>query len=286
MSRSIVMVTLSICGLIATGLNGLTACGQTISDTYPAVAQQGNQQFVGDAGFSKPQSVIAPIQTQSYQPAVTPAVSSASLVRGVAQPSAPISHGVATGPCGGCNQCRGFSGYGFGESVGFRNDACQYFRNYSQRPFGTFTKRTLAAQVCNGFAAQRVFFRFHFHFDHASQSWHLTEAGHRQADKVSQIIQTNFGSVIIETTGDMNADEARRQVALLELQQRGVQVASNDLVVGRSYANGISGIEAISIYDLRSRPVSLSQGASLSSGTFLPSALNTPSGSGSGAGGN
>ncbi len=203
--------------------------------------------FIGDSGFSQPKRTTGQKQpiTMSYSTSFSTGATS--------------QNGICAGPydtpCRGCDCCQ--AGRHIVNTLLGRSCCCKYFEPNCERPFGSFMRQTLQAQIHSGIESQLVFNDFHFFLEPRSQTWQLTESGKSQADKIARLTYGMPGQVVIEATGSPDFDMSRRHAAFVAFQERGVAIGLENLVVGKPRAFGLSGVDAEYIYPKRFEPIEL-----------------------------
>jgi hypothetical protein len=132
----------------------------------------------------------------------------------------------------------------------------------------------LEPQKANGRAAQLAFYSFHFQWDGQGHYWHLSESGWNNVQKLLRILPITPGTILVDPTGNPQADASRAQV-VRDAFASGGQVAVS-VAVGKPSGVGLTGPEALNIYQQRqlgspyhsatSGGVGLSSGVGLGSG--------------------
>ena len=151
-----------------------------------------------------------------------------------------------------------------------------YPEEFCERPFGSLVHAQLAAQINNGMAAQMVLYRYDFIPGQAS----LKPRGEIQLRKMANVLLFHAFPLIIEGTGTAALDQARRESVTVFLASLDCSVTEQQIVTSGWLTRGLSGEEALRIYQNRlkqteSRGLDGSQGGSSSGNeTFtIPSVL-------------
>jgi hypothetical protein len=129
-----------------------------------------------------------------------------------------------------------------------------YPRYFCEPPLGAYVYPPLNAQVAGGLQAQLVLYRYDFYSPLAAadtvEASDLNAAGQRQLMKITGLLHGLAAPpVLIETSGDLALDEARRGHVIAELSHRlGAPVPMEWVVVADLPRSGLSGTEATIIY--------------------------------------
>jgi len=156
----------------------------------------------------------------------------------------------AVSRCGAHNQCRG----------------CLSTNQSFATPFGASMQQILATQVSKGSLAQMVFYNLHFMY--RDGHWELSPAGYDHAVTVCSLMSDPTNGVLVESTGSAQVDEQRRHVVFEQLNAQGCAIQMQQVHVGKPRRLGITGPEALIIYQGRlGRVANPSLGGSYSGGT-------------------
>jgi hypothetical protein len=171
----------------------------------------------------------------------------------IVQPDACDSCGSA---CGGtCKGCHGGCGgclSGLHSPDGLLEKHRQYFRHKPDLLCpGERVNSLLETQIANGREAQLAFYGFHFQWNAESGVWQLTQSGWYNVQKLARILPLTSGTILVDPTGDPQIDESRAQVVRAAFAQNGISQVPVNVVVGKPRGIGISGAEALRIYDQR-----------------------------------
>lgn len=147
----------------------------------------------------------------------------------------PHAQGNSSAACNGCRRCA---------LRGCLTCRCQRQHCPPLRPFGSYVRHTLNAQITSGIAAQLIFNQLHFTPTDDDSAWRLSPAGYKQLFKVSKLLQQYPGSVIVETTRDPDSDERKREIVAQLLIQTGAITDAEQVVVGFPRVPGMTGLEA------------------------------------------
>lgn len=162
----------------------------------------------------------------------------------IPQPAGELQIPAACQDCGGrlqydrCGHCRG--GY-----------------LYAADPFGFCVCNALNAQVTNGLAAQLVFYRYDFvnvptqRAAKPDDFANLNPQGRRQLLRVAEVMERMpLPPVVIESSGNSQIDEARRQVVIARLTEvMGSPLPAEWVVVDEPMAHPLAGEEATIIHE-------------------------------------
>jgi hypothetical protein len=111
----------------------------------------------------------------------------------------------------------------------------------------------MAAQIHNGLAAQAVLYHFDFNDPDSDAPQQLNVRGEEELLRIVQTgtqptTLTPLVPIVIQPTRDPGLDETRRQYVLQRLASAGLPAADEMVVVRRPDARGISGDEAVVLY--------------------------------------
>jgi hypothetical protein len=128
---------------------------------------------------------------------------------------------------------------------------------YGADPFGFCVRNALNAQVTNGLAAQLVFYRYDFvnvptqGAAKPNDFANLNPQGRRQLLRVAEVMgRMPLPPVVIESSGNAQIDEARRQIVIAGLTDAmGSPVPAEWVVVDEPIAHPLAGIEASIIHE-------------------------------------
>ncbi len=159
-------------------------------------------------------------------------------VGGLAVGGAPV--GASPAP-GGCGRCSSF---------------CQRCKGCLERwlvseepdplPLGQLLYKHLGAQAGNGIAARMVLYDYDFQRGGA----HLTARGQEELARITALAMHNPFPIVIERTlGDHGLADARRFTVVVEISRHAMPLPAERIVVGPPPANGLSGVEAVLIYE-------------------------------------
>jgi len=158
--------------------------------------------------------------------------------------------------------------------------------HFCPAPLGQCVFSALTPQVVNGWAAQMVFYRFDFSSEVSGKGQSLdasllAPAGWKRVAKVADILgHAAPPPAIIEASGDIQLDEARRQNVIAALTQFcGTPVPSEWVVVGPSPVAQLRAKEAVIINDNLRRQT-------LNGGAFAPNDRYSGNGTNSSSGDN
>ena len=123
---------------------------------------------------------------------------------------------------------------------------CEYF---DEPPFGAATRRAIMTQIAAGWRAQLVLYQFDFLPVDGERPQELSVRGRRELVRIADKFQKIPAPIVIEQSpGNPVLDTARRQQVLQELRRIGVEIADEAVVMG-SAPGGLSGPEAVRVYD-------------------------------------
>ena len=157
------------------------------------------------------------------------------------------------GDCGCSDNWKGRCGKG---PCLFGNVPESYQNRCCFTPFGCRVRQTLNAQIANGYTEQLAFYHFHFQLVDG-HTWVFSEAGVANLHRVAKIQQFAPGYIVLQTTGDPEVDGSRRQMVVDGLNKIGLGVTEQEVVVGPARQRGVSGAEAIIIYQRQNDPAFL-----------------------------
>jgi hypothetical protein len=166
-------------------------------------------------------------------------------------------------PCERCGKCRslassGCAGHG-PHSCGRRcllRDVWHKDQAYFQYETdllcpGERMYRLLEPQKTNGRVAQLAFYRFHFQLNPDTQLWQFTRSGQSNLEKLMRILPITPGTILVGPTDDPVADENRLQLVRDALAHASTTQASVEVALGKPRGTGLSGAEALQIYQQR-----------------------------------
>lgn len=130
-----------------------------------------------------------------------------------------------------------------------------YANYFCERPYGSFTRSHLGAQIDKGAAAQMVFYRYDFFDDNHPQADTLKPAGEMQLELIAKLMLVSAAPIMVESTGDATRDAVRRNVVDEALARVAGQVLTDRVITIQRDRFGISGDEAVMAHErmLRSR---------------------------------
>ena len=184
-------------------------------------------------------------------------------------PQAPEAGTKKFGACSSCG-CNTGCGCGRGLRARIRRHHMYYFGYDPEawvRPFGDATLDHLEKQVANGVAARMTLHGYDF-MPAGKDKAKLNPAGWRQLTKIADLAQRSEFPIVIESTPhNKAAEKLRRQAVLDALQAMGSDIAADRVVVAEPAARGLSGEEALIIYDNLLQQTQ-SRGTVVNSGSF------------------
>jgi hypothetical protein len=172
-------------------------------------------------------------------------ISAPSFAEAVPQPEA------EKGYCSSCNCHGGACGCGRGIRGRIRQHHMYYFGYDPEawvRPFGAATLDHLEKQVANGVAARMTLYSYDFAMGGKDQA-KLNPAGWQQLTKIANLAGRSDFPIVIESTGNKVDEQLKRQAVLDALRAMGSDIAIDRVVVARPTARGLSGEEAIIVYN-------------------------------------
>jgi hypothetical protein len=164
-----------------------------------------------------------------------------------------------------------------------------YPEEFAVRPFGTFHRAAMNAQIDSGLAAQLTLYRFDFAAPHGIPSASLNAEGQRRLIRLSHLLFSAPCPLVIEYDPlHPEISESRRQAVLAQLQAMNPQLPNDQVVVGKPAAFGISGDEAILLHQKVLKQVEtgglLQGGSSSTATTIIGSSSSQSNSSGTGTG--
>jgi hypothetical protein len=116
-------------------------------------------------------------------------------------------------------------------------------------PFGEATATHLEKQVANGVAARMTLYGYDFTMAGRDQA-KLNAAGWQQLTKIANLAERSDFPIVVESTpGNRAAEIMRRQAVLDALRTMGSTIAADRVVIAKPASTGLSGEEAIIIYN-------------------------------------
>ncbi len=120
-----------------------------------------------------------------------------------------------------------------------------YAEEFNEWPLGESVYAQARTQAANGLAARMVF----YHFDFEDGTCRLNLRGRDKLASVAASLPTTFLPVVIERTPtDPGLDQSRRSALLAQLGKGNFPVPAERVVIGPPIANGMTGVEALVIY--------------------------------------
>jgi hypothetical protein len=120
-----------------------------------------------------------------------------------------------------------------------------YPEEFNEWPLGYALYAHGRTQVANAQAARMVF----YHYDFVDGTSRLNVRGRDKLARVGTYLPTTFAPVVVERTPkEPGLDESRRLAVVNELVQGPFRVPAERVVIGPPLADGMSGVEAVSIY--------------------------------------
>jgi len=120
-----------------------------------------------------------------------------------------------------------------------------YAEEFNEWPLGEALYAHGRTQVANGLAARMVF----YHFDFVDGTSQLNLRGQDKLAAVATVLPTTFFPVVIERTpAEPGLDQSRRLTLVNQLAQANFPVPAERVVIGPRIANGMTGVEALLIY--------------------------------------
>ncbi|MHB0960826.1 MAG: hypothetical protein ACYC0X_33085 [Pirellulaceae bacterium] len=129
-----------------------------------------------------------------------------------------------------------------------------YPEEFCERPFGSYVRANLCAQVANGLQDQLILYRYDFFDESLADGYQLKPRGLYELAKIIALVQEKpllrdgFNAICVEETGNSQLDEARRQYVLQQLALMHFPLPSEQVIIGRPAAPGISGEESLMVY--------------------------------------
>jgi hypothetical protein len=124
--------------------------------------------------------------------------------------------------------------------------ALGYPEEFNEWPLGSALYAHGRTQVANGNAARMVF----YHYDFVEGSPQLNLRGRDKLLKTARLLPTSFAPIVVERTPSTpGLDTQRRSVVLAELGGSRFPVPPERVVIGPPVAHGLTGVEAVVIYD-------------------------------------
>ena len=122
-----------------------------------------------------------------------------------------------------------------------------YAECFCERPFGSYLKCTLHAQVRNGLVSQMVLYEYDF--DHAGDASQLNRRGEEQLRKLANLALHLGGLIVVQRSHDHPELDAVRLTRVAEAAARlDLPIEPGMIVLGKSPLIGLQGNEALIIY--------------------------------------
>jgi hypothetical protein len=161
-----------------------------------------------------------------------------------------------------------------------------YPEEFNEWPLGSALYAHGRTQVANGNAARMVLYRYDF----VEGSPQLNLRGRDKLAKMARMLPISFAPLVIERTPATPGLDAQRRTAMLaELADSPFPIPPERVVIGPPIANGLTGVEAVTIYG--NQLGALQQGSAANVGGFSgaqgfdASGLSGGAGSGGAGGG-
>jgi len=156
-----------------------------------------------------------------------------------------------------------------------RDCIAPYYADFSYTQLGKFVYDNGRTMVANGDASRMVLYDYDFVEGGAA----LNTRGKDQLAKIQAMLPQNFFPLVIERTPDAPAlAQSRRQQVLKELAKSSFPIPPERVVVGRSTADGLRGVEAEIIH--RNMLTQTQNGGQQALNTLAGSTGNTSGGAG------
>ncbi len=121
----------------------------------------------------------------------------------------------------------------------------QYFQSQVTPPCpGHFVNQFMEVQKGNGRLAQYVFYGFHFNSLDVDSQAGLTKSGRTKVMEIARIWQLTPGPIYLIPSGEDQVDQIRLNVALQALNQQGLPISSDYLVLADPSGPSLMGVEA------------------------------------------
>ena len=197
-------------------------------------------------GVVVPELVVAPLPgdltslSEDRTPVPPQVISSARSPSGCYHYSPCCPSGVCRNRCRGClsrmKLCLQESHWGYPEE-------------FCELPLGARLYAHLNTQVANGAAAQMVLYRYDFYDGIFNHAFRLNHHGLKRLKRMVRMLECNLYPVIVEyTPEEPQLAAARRTHVLKSLEKSGFAVPEEWVVVGEPESVGLSGEEAIGVY--------------------------------------
>lgn len=142
-----------------------------------------------------------------------------------------------------------------------------YPENFCERPYGSYLRYNLNAQIANGLVQQQVLYEYDF----ADGSANLTGRGHYQLLKMMQRMQTHPflleqpAQVIVQQSRNKTLDQARQQAVVRAARELGFPLEADQVLVSRQHPRALDSYDAQDVYDSLRR-ITTSAGAAAAPG--------------------
>lgn len=124
-----------------------------------------------------------------------------------------------------------------------------YPEEFCELPVGARLYAHLNTQVANGTAAQMVLYRYDFHDGILGEAFRLNQRGRTRLRRMGWMLQYGLHPIVVEhTPEEPELAAARRDHVLSSLEKQGFTVPEEWVIVGEPRAAGLSGEEAIGVY--------------------------------------
>jgi hypothetical protein len=132
-----------------------------------------------------------------------------------------------------------------------------YAEEFNEWPLGEAAYAQARVQAANGLAARMVF----SHYDFVDGSSQLNYRGRDKLATVAATLPATFFPVVVERTPKKpGLDQERRKILLAEFGRGTFPVPAERVVIGPNITNGMTGVEALLIYQRQLQSLSVGGG--------------------------
>jgi hypothetical protein len=149
-----------------------------------------------------------------------------------------------------------------------------YPEEFCEQPLGASLRAHMQIQILHGMTARLALYRYDFHEGILDEPFKLNRHGRRRLERlITEMLQKNLYPLVIEPTPDHpDLDAARRAYVLKELAASTFEVPEEWVVIGEPEPAGLSGDEALEVYQDLLRQMQLGAGAA-AGGTAAPAGM-------------